>query len=191
MTLWFLARATGIAAFLAFSIAVTLGASASMRTKPVPVSLDRRFVLQMLHRSAAITGLALLSIHVSAVVIDNYVDVSFASALVPLASPYKRVAVAVGTIALWGVVTVACSGLLRGRLAANQRAARAWRPVHATAYAMWPVMLLHGLLAGTDNGSAWLQLLCLGAFLTVCSASIRRLHAQRRHRRSPQALVRG
>jgi len=191
MTLWFLARATGIATFLSFTVAVTLGATASIRTLPVPAAVDRRFMLQMLHRSAAITGLALLLTHVATIVIDSYVDVSVTSALVPFASPYKTVAVAVGTTALWGVLVVACAGLLRGRLAASDRAARNWRMVHSLAYAIWPVMLLHGLLAGTDKGSAWLQLLYLGALLCVGGGSIRRLYAERRHRRSPRALVRG
>jgi sulfoxide reductase heme-binding subunit YedZ len=144
----------------------------------------------MLHRSAAITGLVLLATHVGTVVVDSYVEVSLTNALVPLTGPYKTLPVAAGTVALWLTVLVALWGLARGRLAASDRMVRRWRAIHASAYAAWTVMLLHGLLAGTDRGTTWARALFAGGGLVVVGALAARVVAELRQRRDPTALVR-
>jgi sulfoxide reductase heme-binding subunit YedZ len=75
--------------------------------------------------------------------------------------------VALGVIAMYLVVALIASSLLRKHLGQ-----RTWQAIHWTSYGMWPLAVAHGLTAGTD-GTAWwmlgIDLLCL-AVVAACIA---------------------
>ena len=191
MTLWFLARAAGFMALLGATVAICLGASASSsvpatrRTRPGP-----RLVLQLAHRSAAVLTLALLALHAVLLILDRHVAISVPGALLPFTAGYRGVAVGLGTLAVYCFAVVAASGAVRGRLAGSARAARWWRPVHALAYAAWPLAMAHGLLAGTDTGTRWAWWLYAGSALAVLIAVWVRLAAEDKHASGPLAAWR-
>jgi sulfoxide reductase heme-binding subunit YedZ len=54
-------------------------------------------------------------------------------------------------IALDLFVALIATSLLRKRVGQ-----RAWRAIHWTSHAMWPLALLHGITAGTDALAAWM-----------------------------------
>jgi methionine sulfoxide reductase heme-binding subunit len=188
MTLWFLARAAGFTALLAATAAVCLGATAS-GSSPVTRFRHResRLQLQLAHRSAAVVTLALLGLHAVLLILDSYVDISVPGALVPFTAGYGGFAVGLGTLAMYCLVVVALSGALRGRLAGSPGATRWWRPVHALAYAVWPLSIAHGLLVGSDTGTWWAWTLYGGSALAVAAAVWVRLNAEARHAAGPLA----
>ncbi|MEQ6901669.1 hypothetical protein, partial [Nocardioides sp. YIM 152588] len=149
MTLWYLARAAGFVALIAATLTVVLGAAGSSSRG------EGRVVAQLVHRSAAVLTLAMIGLHAVLLVTDHYVDVSVGGALVPFTAGYRALALGLGTLAVYGFVVLAVTGLLRGRMASSPAAARAWRGVHLTAYATWVLAMAHGVLAGTDTGSPW------------------------------------
>ena len=67
------------------------------------------------------------------------------------------------------MIALTVTSLLRSRMGY-----RTWRAVHWTAYACWPVALLHGLGTGTDTQVSWVLLLTL-----VCVAAVAALVAWR------------
>ena len=72
MTLWYIARASGIVALVAFTMATTLGALTSVRpAERGRAANERRILAQYAHRSAAVTGLTLAAVHVTAIVLDT------------------------------------------------------------------------------------------------------------------------
>ncbi|MEH3032794.1 MAG: ferric reductase [Aeromicrobium erythreum] len=162
MTLWFLARALGFVALLAFTGSVTLGTLARSGSDG-----RGRTVRQLVHRSLAVTGLVALLGHLVCIVVDPFVSVGWVAALVPLASGCRPVAVGLGTLALWAFVLAAVSGAARGRLATSPRAVAAWRWVHRSAWVGWLLSLGHGLLAGTDTGTPWAV-----ATYAACAAAV-------------------
>lgn len=176
MTIWYLARATGLVALIAFTLATSLGALAS-RTSIVQSdrALDRRYLTQMAHRSAAVLGLALLALHATLIVIDSYVAVSLPSVFLPFTSGYRPLAVGLGTLSVFVFGTVGLSGAMRGRLATSARAVRTWRAVHLSAYAGWALSMGHGVLAGTDTGALWSTAIYAACGLTVLTAVALRL----------------
>ncbi len=112
MTLWYLARAAGLSALIALSMATVLGALAS-----VPGSaLGRRVIVQYLHRAAAVVGLVILVGHITALVLDGKSGISLASVAIPFTSSYRPLAVGLGTIALYLFVLVSVMGAARGRM---------------------------------------------------------------------------
>jgi sulfoxide reductase heme-binding subunit YedZ len=182
MTLWYLARSAGLTAFAALSLATALGAWTSGEPRPGGASaLSRRFLLQRVHLAAAVTGLALLVVHVAALIADAKSGVSASALVVPLAAAYRPVAVAVGALAMYAVVLVAVFGAARGRLAASAVASRRWRATHALAYVAWALALAHGLFAGTDTLSGKVPFLYAGCISLVAAAVSGRLWSEARH----------
>jgi sulfoxide reductase heme-binding subunit YedZ len=161
MTLWYLARAAGVMALIFFTLAASLGALGSGSRGP-----ERRFWLQYVHRSAAVTGLLLLLAHLVAVITDSFVDISASVLIWPFASGYRPFAVVVGVLAFYSLVIAALVGAARGRLARSEAITKRWRSIHVTASVGWLLAVGHSLLAGTDRGTPWMlaiTLTCLGA----------------------------
>lgn len=177
MTLWYLARAVGVVALIMFTASTVLGALSPRHDRgPSPADIDRRYLVQMAHRSAAITGLLALAAHVAFLVMDAYVNVSIGGALIPYTAGYRPFALALGTIAVYLFALVAVTGATRGRMARSVRAARAWRSIHVMAYLGWVAAMAHGVLAGTDTGARWstaVYVACGGAVAVAVAVRLR------------------
>jgi hypothetical protein len=168
---WYLARGAGMAAFGALSVATAAGAYSSRRHGEP----GRRVVWQYVHRSAALSGLVLLIAHVGLLLADSYAGVGWRGAVLPFASGYRPGAVTVGLVAMYLIVAVGVSGLLRSRFARSVRAARWWRGIHLAAYAGWSMSAWHFLVVGTDAGTGWARALLLGGVVLVALGVIARL----------------
>ena len=171
MTLWYTARGAGLAALVALSAATALGALVSMPSG----NAARRVVVQYAHRAAAVLGLALLAVHVTAILADAKAHVGIVGALVPFQSSYRPGSVALGSLAAYLVLGVSALGLARGRLARSAHAIRAWRGLHALAYVGWGAAILHGFRSGTDVGEGWVDALFLSCLIVVLAAITARL----------------
>ena len=60
-------------------------------------------------------------------------------------------------------------------------ASRAWSAVHSSAYAAWPVALLHGAGMGSDASTGWLigvEVACIAAF--AAAVALRLVNVQPR-----------
>ncbi len=169
--LWLVSRAAGIVALLLLTATLVAGtlATAPSRSRAWP-----RWARQTLHRDLALLSIGALAVHVLAVVLDGYVDIGWAAAVVPLASGYRPVAVAAGTLALDAILVVVATSLLRVRLGL-----RAWRAVHWIVYAAWPLAVLHYLVTGTDAHTWWGIALAVGAIAAVGAAVTARVTATR------------
>lgn len=191
MTLWFLARSTGLVALIAFTVSTALGAVSARPGSQISVpQLDRRFLTQMAHRSAAIVGLMMLATHVALIVLDTFADVSITGALIPFTAGYAPIALGAGTLAVYAIAATAISGALRGRLAISVASTRRWRYVHFSAYAGWGLAMGHGIFAGTDTGAWWTTAIYLACGTIVLAAITARIAAEAAHRSRPLAAAR-
>ncbi len=180
MTLWYVARAAGVVAMIMFTLAAALGIITSGNRHP-----ERRFWLQYVHRSAAVTGLVLLGAHVFAVIADSNVAISPTVLLWPFGSGYRPFAMAVGTLALYGLVLAAVAGAARGRLAHSPAFSKYWRSIHIAASVGWALSIGHALLAGTDRSTPWMLAITLSCLVAVVGAGFYRAHTY-----APPNLVR-
>ena len=191
MTLWYIARAAGLVALAALTVATTLGAFASVRQPQDGLRAHRwRFALQYVHRAAAATGLLLLVAHISTLVLDGQSGVNLQSVVIPFTASYRPVAVTLGTLALFATVLTALVGAARGRLATSVRAVRAWRALHLTAYGAWALAMGHGFLAGTDSGYGPVRFGYLIALVVVGAAVGARLWSHQIAQAGPLARAR-
>ncbi len=143
---WFLARATGIVAWAALALAVVFGLV--LATRLVAGRHVRRWVVDM-HRFLGGLGVAFTVVHLGALVADSYVHFDLADLLVPMASEWRPVPVALGVVALWLLVAVELSSL-----AVRHLSRRVWRTIHLGSYGSFCFATAHGLTAGTDVDNA-------------------------------------
>jgi len=166
--LWLVSRAAGIVALTLLTTTVVLGTVSTAPTRSVTWP---RWARQTLHRDVALLSLGALAVHISAVVLDNFVNVQWYVAVVPFVSAYRPFRVGLGTLAFDMVLLVIATSLMRVRLGL-----RNWRAVHWLTYAAWPVAVLHYLTTGTDARTPWgllLALLAIGAVAVAVGARIK------------------
>jgi sulfoxide reductase heme-binding subunit YedZ len=169
---WYVTRASGIVALVLLTSTMVLGLTTTTRarTRHWP-----GFARQELHRRVAMLSMVFLAIHVLTSILDTYVDIGWASVLVPFTSSYSRFWVGMGTVAVDLMVAVFVSSLLRARMKPGT-----WRGLHWLAYGCWPVALAHTFGMGTDAGEPWVITLGASCVLAVGVALFGRLRATAR-----------
>ncbi|MDQ6688043.1 MAG: ferric reductase-like transmembrane domain-containing protein [Actinomycetota bacterium] len=167
LALWYLGRGTGVVTLCLFTATITLGIiNRSGRTVPIV----GRFGITDLHRSVSLTGAGLLVIHVGTLLLDPYAQLRLVDLVVPFLGTYRPLWLAMGTLALDVLVVLVASSLLRTRIGPV-----AFRALHWTAYAMWPLAMAHVLGMGTDMRTLWLPLVAAACTVTVLAAVCWRL----------------
>jgi predicted ferric reductase len=162
--LWYVARAGGIVAWALAAGSVIWGLALSthvLGTKPRPAWLYD------LHRFLGGLALIFTGIHVLAVLFDSYVHFSLANVLIPFTGSWHPAAVAWGVVALYLLLAVELTSLLRSRIPK-----RLWRLVHYGSFALFAATTIHGISAGTDGTTlAFLAAVgCACAILTLLTA---------------------
>jgi methionine sulfoxide reductase heme-binding subunit len=166
--LWYLARGTGAICLVLLSITVLLGITGAVRFQPrarVP-----RFLVDGLHRNTSLLVVVLLVVHILMSVLDPFAHIKVLDAVIPFASAYRPLWLGFGALAFDLLIALIVTSLLRRRLGL-----RMWRGVHWSAYACWPVAVLHGIGTGSDARVAWFELLTLACVLSVAAAIAMRL----------------
>jgi predicted ferric reductase len=170
--LWFLSRGSGLVLLVLFTAVVVLG-TATM-TGWVPRRWPR-FVAAELHRALSLFAVGLLGLHVVTAIADPYVSIGWAATVIPFLSPYRTLAVGLGTLAVGLGAAVLVTSVARNRLGF-----RAWRAVHWLAYLAWPAAFLHALRAGGDLHAGWVTAIAWGSAAATASAVAARLASRSR-----------
>jgi sulfoxide reductase heme-binding subunit YedZ len=164
--LWFLSRGSGVVLLLLLSLVILLGAAVRLGSAPRGWS---RFVTAEMHRAFSLFAVALLALHVVTAMLDPYVTLGWAAAALPFTSPYRTLAIGLGTVCVDLAGAVLITSLLRARLGY-----RIWRAVHWLAYLAWPAAFAHSLTAGGDLGIWWVALAeCASAALVTTAVLAR------------------
>lgn len=161
---WALGRGTGVVALVLFTCAIVLGIVARSG-RPAPVL--GRFGVSDLHRTAALSGAALVALHVGTLYFDPYAQLKVTNFLLPFTAAYRPVWLGLGTLALDTLAIVTVVSLLRHRVGP-----RVFKTVHWATYVLWPMALLHAIGSGTDAKTVWFRVLaaaCVGAVVTAVS----------------------
>ncbi len=172
---WYVARASGIIAWVLVSASVVFGLWVSLRltrTRPRPA-----WVLDI-HRFLGGLSVVFVGVHLLGLVADSYIDFGLREILVPFASGWKPLAVAWGVVGLYLLLAIEITSLLMRRLPR-----RAWHAVHLSSFGLFVVATVHMLTAGTDSGSSVLQWCALGITVPVVFLTAARVLGGREQRR--------
>lgn len=161
---WEMIRVTGVVALALLTVAVAMGIAGPALRRPTT-----RLTTVTMHLTAAVGGTALVVAHIAFAVLDSWVQVPAIAAVLPGASGWQTLWVAVGTVAFDLLLVLAVTSALR------QQAPGLWRRAHIVAYPAWALMWLHTLTIGTDRGTSLMVVLAgLSAALVAGAAALRR-----------------
>ncbi|HEY5266682.1 MAG TPA: ferric reductase-like transmembrane domain-containing protein [Acidimicrobiales bacterium] len=166
--LWYITRATGFVALILFTLVVTLGMLVANRIGGTVVG---RFEINELHRSVSMVALVFLVIHIVTTLLDSFVATGWLSAIIPFASSYRRLPVAIGAVAFDLILAVWVSSLLKVRVKNAT-----WRYIHWLSWLAFASAIAHAYLTGTDAKSgAGLAVVAACALTVLATASWRYL----------------
>ncbi len=169
--LWFLSRGAGIITLLILTASVVLGilASLDLGARGLP-----RFVTPVVHRNVSLLALLFLALHVATTIVDSYVSIRWIDAVIPFIGSYHPLALGLGAICVDLMIAIILTSLFRSHVKPTT-----WRYVHLSAYACWPIAVLHGMLIGTDRVQGWMLLIDACCALLVGILAIYRMVRRR------------
>lgn len=102
----------------------------------------RRFRLDRLHNSTAYAALGLVALHPALLLFDPATRFTLPDILWPVHAPHQRLFVALGTLALYALLTV----IITTQKAVKHRLGqRRWKVIHLASYATALLFLVHGV----------------------------------------------
>jgi sulfoxide reductase heme-binding subunit YedZ len=171
LTLWYLARGSGIVSLALFTMTFALGLLTAGR---VSSPSWPRFVTETLHRNLSLAAVTFILVHVMTILVDTYVTIRPWEAVVPFIGTYSPLYLGMGALAFDVIVALIATGLLRTRMPY-----RAWRLVHWLAYAGWPIAVVHTIGIGTDQ--MWVLITAgVSTALVLACGSVRLASLRRR-----------
>ena len=172
---WYLARSSGVVAMVLLVAAVVWGVLLHTR---VLRPHDRPAWLLDLHRWLGGSAVVMTLFHMLGLYLDGYIEYGFVELLVPGASAYRPIAVAIGVVSFYLLVAIQVTSILRTRLPK-----RVWHVVHLTSYGLVWGAAIHAGLAGTDVVNRAYQALAVAlTVVAVVATSIRLVTPGRRSR---------
>jgi sulfoxide reductase heme-binding subunit YedZ len=166
-TIWLLARASGITAYVLLTSVVLAGLLLKARplgARPRPAAVTD------IHRFLSLLALAALAVHGAALVLDRAVSIPVHALLVPGIAEYRPLWTGLGVVAGELMLLLVLSFSVRRRIGA-----KAWRSFHYAAYVAFAAAAVHGIMAGTDSGLSWMQALYIGSIAAVIAATAWRI----------------
>ncbi len=142
---WYVARGSGISSWFFGGTSVMTGLLLSSKAtlKPRPNwQLD-------LHRYQGAVCLSMIALHISALVADSFSHFTLAGVFIPFSSSWKPLAVAWGIVAMYLMLTVEVTSLLRKRLSE-----KVWHTIHLSSLVSYLLSTAHFFQAGTDHRRA-------------------------------------
>jgi len=156
---WNLIRISGFLAYFLF----TLSLSAGLISRLSAFQKKKSFMI-VLHEMSGWAGLLTTVFHMTALTIDQYAPYKLKEIIIPFMAEYAPVSSAFGTISFFlFTIVLASSDFFKQRLGVQ-----IWKKLHFIVIPAWILMLLHGIIIGTDSNLAWATALyTAGAILVM------------------------
>ena len=143
---WYIARASGLVSWGLLTASMLWGFLTATRVlgkRPRPL-----WVLD-LHRFFGGLAVIFVFVHLTGLLLDSYVEFTFADLLVPFMSEWRPLAMAWGITAFYVLLAVEITSLLKKRLPL-----KFWRWIHWGSYPLFAFATIHSITAGTDTRNA-------------------------------------
>lgn len=161
---WYVSRATGIVSWGLLVASMLWGLLHATRALG---RWNRPWWMLGVHRFLGALTVAFVVVHVLAIVADGYTAFGPVDVLVPLASEWRPLPVALGIVGLYVLVAVELTSLLQRHLPRG-----VWRQVHLASYGAFALATGHALTAGTDVGDLLVGGVAVGVGVVVSLLSV-------------------
>ncbi len=163
---WTIARAGGFLAYGLLTASVVLGLLLGLGWKNRTFT---RFVTTETHRFVTLLGLLFIAIHGASLLLDPFIGFTPIEVLVPFASHYRPLFVALGIVGGYLALAIWASEYVRSRIGYAW-----WRRFHVLAFGAWALATVHGIGNGSDTRAAWaLAIYGISAALVVGLLALR------------------
>ena len=169
---WYMARSAGIVAYLLVWGSVAWGV---MVTNKVLDGVVKPILTYELHQFLSIAALVAGVFHAFMLLGDTYIKFNLLDLLIPFRATYQPVWVGLGIIGAYLMAILTVSFYIKKRLGH-----RAWRLIHYSSFAVWVMVTIHGVLAGSDSHWPLMQVLYIGAIVSVSFLLTYRILATKR-----------
>lgn len=156
---WVVARATGLAAYIALCLSVLSGIA--LRTSVLDFLAKNR-ALRSLHDFMTWIWIPLGAAHVVSLLLDKTARIAPLDLVVPFQVDYAPLAIGLGTVSLDLLLVITVTSWLRRRMDD-----RLWRWLHRTSYVAFVSLFLHALWSGTDFSAPLISSLSWSAALGI------------------------
>lgn len=150
---WYISRASAIAAYLLLFLLIISGIL-------IKTSIAFRFLSPTTawvnHRLIALSLSFTVLIHISSLLFDKYAKFTVADLLIPFSTNFKPLYVALGIIGLYLLIIIMISSIYY-----IDKHPKIWRRLHYLTYPLFILIAFHGFFAGTDSGTALMQIIYL------------------------------
>jgi len=140
---WYIIRGSGFVAFGLLTASLLWGLMVSSKVFGRAVKAKG---LQWLHESLGLAALLATVIHMVALLMDEFIEFTWVDVLVPGASAWEPLAVALGVVAFWSMAVVSLTFYVKKWIGQSM-----WRSIHYLSFGVFVAATGHGILAGTDT----------------------------------------
>ncbi|MDQ0199827.1 ferric reductase-like transmembrane domain-containing protein [Neobacillus ginsengisoli] len=138
---WYSIRATGTVAYLLLYLAVLTGLYSMVQKKRKKKITN----ILYLHEVLSDWSLILTCGHLGILLIDSYFPFKLSEVLIPFASGYETISMAMGTIGFYFLIITILTSKFRKKIGYQR-----WRKLHALNPILYILVTLHGIMSGTD-----------------------------------------
>jgi predicted ferric reductase len=177
---WDIARAGGFTAYILLTLAVIVGLALS--TQIQSPSRWPRLLNSELHNFLTLLSTIFLVVHILAVWIDPFTHFGLNEILIPLASSYRPIWMALGIVGLYLGIAIGISTLLRPHIGY-----KLWRKLHVLTLGVFALATIHGIGTGSDTQTQWALGIYLVSSILVGSLLCRRLFLLKRKNKTARA----
>jgi DMSO/TMAO reductase YedYZ heme-binding membrane subunit len=169
---WYLSRSAGFVAYLLLWGSVVWGL---LLTSKIGKGTLRPPTLLDAHQFLSNIALGFVLFHGLVLMGDRFTSFPLQAVLVPFASTYQPVLVAVGQLGMWLMALLILSFYVRRRIGQ-----KVWRWLHYGSFVAYWFALGHSLILGPDTNNPWIQLMYLVTAGTVLYLTFYRMLASDR-----------
>lgn len=144
---WDVARAGGLTTYVLLTASVVVGLALSLQLQSPRWP---RLINNALHNYLTLLGGIFLGVHILAVAVDPFTRFGLNELLLPFASHYRPMGMALGIVGLYLAVAIGLSTWLRPRIGY-----KLWRKLHVLTLAIYGFATIHGIMTGTDTRTWW------------------------------------
>lgn len=148
---WYVARASGIVAYLLMFFVIILGAG--MTTSYIYKYIDPTKAW-IVHKYLAIALGITLFAHITGILLDKFVKFNIWDVLIPFASSYRPFFLSLGIFGFYTLLVIIFSSLLY-----RIKYKKAWRGIHYAVYPLFIFSFFHGTFIGTDSHTLLMQII--------------------------------
>jgi predicted ferric reductase len=158
-TTWYITRAAGWVAYMLLWFSVVWGLA--IPTKFFEKILSPTFAVDF-HEYLSLLAIGFVILHVSVLMIDQYLPFSIAQVLFPFVSPYRPFWVGLGVIGAYLSALVTVTFYLRKRIGQKR-----FKQIHVWSMVGYLGVVLHAFFSGSDSSLRAAQLIYFITFMVV------------------------